>query len=120
MIEFLDSVQQIVPLLSQSSHPLPASLSTTDYEALVKRIQFGGDEVVKAKDGAGSATLSMAYAGAEFATKVIRALKGEKGIIAPTFVSLAADEAGGAAIKKELGQELEYFSSRVELGVSIW
>lgn len=26
-------------------------------------IQFGGDEVVKAKDGAGSATLSMAYAG---------------------------------------------------------
>ena len=26
-------------------------------------MQFGGDEVVKAKDGAGSATLSMAYAG---------------------------------------------------------
>lgn len=26
-------------------------------------IQFGGDEVVKAKDGAGSATLSMAFAG---------------------------------------------------------
>jgi malate/lactate dehydrogenase len=26
-------------------------------------VQFGGDEVVKAKDGAGSATLSMAYAG---------------------------------------------------------
>lgn len=29
-------------------------------DALVNRIQFGGDEVVKAKDGAGSATLSMA------------------------------------------------------------
>lgn len=27
----------------------------------MKRIQFGGDEVVQAKDGAGSATLSMAY-----------------------------------------------------------
>lgn len=26
-------------------------------------VQFGGDEVVKAKDGLGSATLSMAYAG---------------------------------------------------------
>ena len=26
-------------------------------------VQYGGDEVVKAKDGAGSATLSMAYAG---------------------------------------------------------
>ena len=26
-------------------------------------VQFGGDEVVEAKGGAGSATLSMAYAG---------------------------------------------------------
>lgn len=35
--------------------------------------------MVKAKDGAGSATLSMAYAGAEFTSYVARALKGEKG-----------------------------------------
>jgi len=104
----------IVPLLSQSSHPL--SLSTTEYEALVKRIQFGGDEVVQAKNGAGSATLSMAYAGAEFTVKVLRALKGEKGIIAPSFVHLDADKAGGAALKKELGQDLDFFSSKVELG----
>jgi len=103
----------IVPLLSQSSHPLP---SGADLEALVKRIQFGGDEVVKAKDGAGSATLSMAYAGAEFASFVLKALKGEKGIVAPTFVSLESDPAGGAALKKELGTDLEYFSARVELG----
>lgn len=105
----------IVPLLSQSSHPLP-KLSTTEYEALVKRIQFGGDEVVKAKNGGGSATLSMAYAGAEFAGKVIRAFKGEKGIVAPSFVSLEADPAGGDALKKYLGQDLEFFSSNVELG----
>ena len=58
---------QIVPLLSQSSHPLPSGFSDSDYDKLVNRIQFGGDEVVKAKDGAGSATLSMAYAGAAFA-----------------------------------------------------
>jgi malate dehydrogenase len=83
----------------------------------VNRIQFGGDEVVKAKNGAGSATLSMAYAGAEFAEKVIRAFKGEKGIVAPSFVSLAADPSGGDALTKELGQELEFFSSNVELGV---
>jgi malate dehydrogenase len=106
----------IVPLLSQSSHPLPAGFSTADYEALIKRIQFGGDEVVKAKDGTGSATLSMAYAGAEFATKVIRALKGEKGIIAPSYVNLDADPEGGAALQKELGQEISHFSSRIELG----
>ncbi|RDB23397.1 Malate dehydrogenase, cytoplasmic [Hypsizygus marmoreus] len=106
----------IVPLLSKSTHPLPASLSTTDYEALIKRIQFGGDEVVAAKNGAGSATLSMAYAGAEFASKVIRAVNGEKGISAPSFVPLAADPAGGAVLTEELGQELEFFSSTVELG----
>lgn len=82
-------------------------------------MQFGGDEVVKAKDGAGSATLSMAYAGAEFATKIIRAIKGEKGIVAPSFVSLEADAAGGSALAKELGEQLPYFSSNVELGVRL-
>ncbi|KAK0216081.1 L-malate dehydrogenase [Armillaria fumosa] len=100
----------IVPLLSQSSHPLPSSFSATDSDALINRIQFGGDEVVKAKDGAGSATLSMAYAGAEFAGKVVRAIKGEKGIVAPTFVHL------DAAAKKTLGVELDFFSAKVELG----
>lgn len=73
---------------------------------------------MKAKDGAGSATLSMAYAGAEFATKVLRALKGEKGIVAPTYVNLTADPQGATLLIKELGKELEYFSSNVELGVS--
>ncbi|KAG2363981.1 lactate/malate dehydrogenase [Suillus spraguei] len=107
----------IVPLLSQSSHPLPASLDATVVDTLINRIQFGGDEVVKAKDGAGSATLSMAYAGAEFAGKVIRAIKGEKGIVTPTFVNLASDKTGGDALKKELGKDLEYFSAPVELGV---
>lgn len=108
--------QQIVPLLSQSSHPLPSSL---DKSTLVNRIQFGGDEVVKAKDGAGSATLSMAYAGAEFAGKVIRALKGEKGIVVPTFINLAADKVGGDALKGQLGKDIEYFSAPVELGVRL-
>lgn len=109
---------QIVPLLSQSSHPLP-KLSAEDHAALIKRIQFGGDEVVKAKDGAGSATLSMAYAGAEFAAKVLRAVKGEKGIVAPSYVNLTADKAGGEVVKQEIGQDLEYFSAPVELGVSL-
>lgn len=108
----------IVPLLSQSSHPIPSSLTGEKLSALINRIQFGGDEVVKAKDGAGSATLSMAYAGAEFAGKILRALKGEKGIIAPTYVSLESDKDGGAAIRREIGKDLAYFSSRVELGVS--
>jgi malate dehydrogenase len=107
-------VSQIVPLLSQSSHPV----GEEHLEALTKRIQFGGDEVVKAKDGAGSATLSMAYAGAEFAEKVIKAIKGEKGIVAPSYVHLDADREGGATVKKEIRKELDYFSSNVQLGVN--
>lgn len=77
------------------------------YDKLVFRIQFGGDEVVKAKDGAGSATLSMAYAGAKFTNSLLRGLNGEKGVITPTFVknSLYAD------------QGVDFFSSLVELGV---
>ena len=59
----------------------------------------------------------MAYAGAEFASKIIRAITGEKGIIAPSYVSLAADLNGGAILSKELGQEVAFFSSNVELGV---
>jgi malate dehydrogenase len=91
----------IVPLFSQSSHP---DLSSN--EELVKRVQFGGDEVVKAKDGAGSATLSMAMAGARMADALLRAADGEKGVIEPTFVE--------SPLYKDQG--VEFFSSKVELG----
>ena len=104
--------------MSQSSHPLPAKFAASDLEALTTRVQFGGDEVVKAKDGAGSATLSMAFAGAEFAAKILRAIKGETGITAPTYVNLTSDPSGGEALKKGLGKEIDYFSPVVELGVS--
>lgn len=53
------SGETIVPLFSKSGVTIPDD----KYDALVNRVQFGGDEVVKAKDGAGSATLSMAFAG---------------------------------------------------------
>lgn len=46
----------ILPLLS---HVKGANFTEADIAALTHRIQFGGDEVVQAKDGAGSATLSM-------------------------------------------------------------
>lgn len=115
---FIYAQSQIVPLLSQSSHPLPASVNTGNFETLTKRVQFGGDEVVKAKDGTGSATLSMAYAGAEFANKVIKALAGEKGLVAPSYVHLDADKEGGAVLKKEIGKELDYFSTNIQIGVT--
>ncbi|KAH9853334.1 malate dehydrogenase [Lenzites betulinus] len=94
----------IVPLLSQT--PAGKGVSGEAYQKLVHRIQFGGDEVVKAKDGAGSATLSMAYAGARFTGDLLRAIHGEKGVVVPTFVKspLFAD------------QGIDFFSSNVELG----
>ncbi|KAF7291834.1 malate dehydrogenase [Mycena chlorophos] len=94
----------IVPLLSQSSYG--KGVTGEAYAALVNRIQFGGDEVVKAKDGAGSATLSMAYAGAKFANAVLRGLNGEKGVVTPTFVKSPLFEDKG----------VDFFSSNVELG----
>ena len=96
----------IVPLLSQS--PYGKTISGEKYEKLVHRIQYGGDEVVKAKDGAGSATLSMAYAGAKFTNSLLRGLNGEKGIITPSFVKSPLFE----------DQGINFFSSNVELGVS--
>ncbi|PBP22799.1 putative malate dehydrogenase, cytoplasmic [Diplocarpon rosae] len=105
------SGETIVPLFSQVSVKIPED----KLAALVKRVQFGGDEVVAAKDGAGSATLSMAYAGYRFAEAVLKALSGEKGIITPTFVYLPGI-AGGDAIVKETG--VDFFSVPVELGKS--
>lgn len=46
---------------------------------------------------------------------MIRAAKGEKGIVEPTFVYLPGVE-GGAEIAKATG--VEFFSTPVELGVS--
>jgi malate dehydrogenase len=59
----------IVPLLSQSSPG--KGISGETYSKVVNRIQYGGDEGVKVKDDTGSATLSMAYAGAKFTNALV-------------------------------------------------
>merc|ERR1712008_14397 len=64
----------ILPLFSQ----VPGmNVDDATLDALTVRTQFGGDEVVKAKAGAGSATLSMAYAGYLFTENVLKAMDGE-------------------------------------------
>jgi malate dehydrogenase len=73
----------IIPLLSQVGH-----FSDEDRDALTHRIQFGGDEVVKAKAGGGSATLSMAYAGYVFTKMVIAGLNGQETTV-PAYVDTA-------------------------------
>lgn len=93
----------IVPLISQSNHP---DISGEALDKLIYRIQFGGDEVVKAKDGAGSATLSMAQAGARFASSLLEAINGKTDVIEPTFVESPLYKSEG----------IDYFSSKVTLG----
>ena len=92
----------IVPLLSQAGY----SLEGKELDDFVYRVQFGGDEVVKAKDGAGSATLSMAMAGARFAESLLKAAQGQKGVVEPTFVD--------SPLYK--GEGIDFFASKVELG----
>ena len=73
----------ILPLLSQ----IPG-VSFTEQEAadLTKRIQNAGTEVVEAKAGGGSATLSMGQAAARFGLSLVRALSGEKGVVECAYV----------------------------------
>ena len=72
----------ILPLLSQSGF----EFSDEDAAAMTKRIQNAGTEVVEAKAGGGSATLSMGQAAAKFALSLVRALNGEKDIVECTYV----------------------------------
>ena len=64
----------ILPLLSSVDG---VNLSQSEIEALTPRIQEAGTEVVEAKAGAGSATLSMAQAAARFTKSLVSAMNGE-------------------------------------------
>jgi len=100
----------IIPLFSQvpqlQGNPEKV-LGKEALEKLIYRVQYGGDEVVQAKNGTGSATLSMAFAGARFTQSLLRALvNGEKGVVEPTYVRSDVFAKDG----------VEYFSTNVELG----
>ncbi|CAL9071660.1 unnamed protein product [Musa acuminata var. zebrina] len=91
----------ILPLLSQVKPPCSFTSEEIDY--LTNRIQNGGTEVVEAKAGAGSATLSMAFAAAKFADACLRGLRGDAGIVECAFVASQVTE-------------LPFFASKVRLG----
>lgn len=93
----------ILPLLS---HVANAEFSSEDIEKLSHRVAFGGDEVVKAKAGNGSATLSMAHAAAVFTNQVLKAANGEHGIVQCTYVD------------SNLDKDLSFFASPVRLGLN--
>ena len=77
----------ILPLLSQSGY----EFSDEDAAAMTKRIQNAGTEVVEAKAGGGSATLSMGQAAAKFGLSLVRALNGDKDVVECTYVEGSGD-----------------------------
>uniref|UniRef100_A0A0D9X1T8 malate dehydrogenase n=1 Tax=Leersia perrieri TaxID=77586 RepID=A0A0D9X1T8_9ORYZ len=95
----------ILPLLSKSRPKIP--FTDEEVEALTRRIQNAGTEVVDAKAGDGSATLSMAYAAARFVEASLRGLDGDGEVYECAFVQC------GEAVA---APELPFFACRVRLG----
>lgn len=91
----------ILPLLSQVKPSCSFTQKEIDY--LTDRIQNGGTEVVEAKAGAGSATLSMAYAAVKFADACLQALRGDAAVVHCAYVASEVTE-------------LPFFASKVRLG----
>lgn len=92
----------ILPLLSQAKPALV--LDAARAKALMARIQDAGTEVVQAKAGTGSATLSMAYAAARFGESCLRALAGQSGVLEYAFV------------QSRMVPGLDYFASQIRIG----
>ncbi|EDW01406.1 malate dehydrogenase, mitochondrial [Drosophila grimshawi] len=76
----------ILPLLSQCYPKFPEA-EVEELQRLRQRIQEAGTEVVEAKAGKGSATLSMAYAGAHFVNALLRGLDDEEDVLECAYVA---------------------------------
>eukprot|EP01025_Chloroclados_australasicus_P049190 TRINITY_DN5593_c0_g1_i5.p1 TRINITY_DN5593_c0_g1~~TRINITY_DN5593_c0_g1_i5.p1 ORF type:complete len:184 (-),score=23.89 TRINITY_DN5593_c0_g1_i5:202-753(-) len=78
--------------------------SEAQYKAMVSSIQNAGTDVVNAKQGAGSATLSMAYAAFHFATSCMKAMNGFPGIVECAYVD------------DDTIEGMDFFGQKVKLG----
>ena len=92
----------ILPLLSQVEG---VEFTEEEVAALTPRIQNAGTEVVNAKAGGGSATLSMGAAAARFCFSLVKGLQGEQNVVDYAYVAV---ENGDAA----------YFAHPVRLGTN--
>merc|ERR1712115_376613 len=90
----------IMPVFSQD--PIAATVDASQIPDLDKRVQDAGTEVVNAKGGKGSATLSMAYAGARLASSILSGLAGKPTVECAYVMSNIT--------------ELPYFTSKVRFG----
>lgn len=91
----------IMPVFSQDKHG--SKIPAKDIPALDKHVQDAGTDVVNAKNGKGSATLSMAFAGARLGKAVLAGLNGT-----PTTEC--------AYVLSDVMPGLPYFTSKVTFG----
>lgn len=89
----------ILPLLSQVEG---VKFSDEEVASLTTRIQNAGTEVVEAKAGGGSATLSMGQAAARFCLSLVAAMRGDN-VVEYTYVETNSEDA-------------QFFSHPVRLG----
>ena len=92
----------ILPLLSQVEG---VSFSDDEVASLTTRIQNAGTEVVEAKAGGGSATLSMGQAAARFCLSLAAAMQGEN-VVEYTYVQI------------DDGEDADFFAHPVRLGAN--
>jgi malate dehydrogenase len=90
----------ILPLFSQDK--TAATIDKEKIADLDKKVQDAGTEVVNAKGGKGSATLSMAYAGSRLGRSILAGLAGRRRVEC-------------AYVKSEV-EDLGYFTSKVVFG----
>lgn len=98
----------IIPLLSRATPRLDRkSLEDASITGhLIHSIQEAGIDVLNAKQGAGSATLAMAYAACRFTVSLLRAQQGEANIVECAFVKH----------KQPIVGDLDYFALPLQLG----
>ncbi|KAH3682473.1 hypothetical protein WICPIJ_006566 [Wickerhamomyces pijperi] len=118
------SGETIVPIFSHNSNSqlvsFYESLSMEQRDSLIHRVQFGGDEIVTAKKGQGSATLSMAYSGFRLAESLMKAIAGETNIIESAYIQLDQSIQGSTEVKSYIASkgltDVEYISLPIKLG----
>merc|ERR1711975_62872 len=91
----------IMPVFSQDK--TAATIDKEKIPDLDKHVQDAGTEVVNAKNGKGSATLSMAYAGARLGRAILAGLSGRRRVEC-------------AYVKSTVEEGFAYFTSKVVFG----
>eukprot|EP01119_Soliformovum_irregulare_P009015 TRINITY_DN22123_c0_g1_i1.p1 TRINITY_DN22123_c0_g1~~TRINITY_DN22123_c0_g1_i1.p1 ORF type:complete len:326 (+),score=123.93 TRINITY_DN22123_c0_g1_i1:80-979(+) len=94
------SAETMLPVLSAVEG---VTFTQEEQDALNKKIRDAGTAVVEAKAGAGSATLSMAYAGARFAMALVNGLAGKESTEC-TYIQVDNAETSFMAVPVVLGK----------------